>query len=345
MNETMTKLYLAPMEGVTDYVMRDILSSISISHSTPALDQCTTEFLRVTNSLYPKSVFLRNCPELAHHRKSHTQSGVPVFVQLLGSDPDWMAENAVRAAEFGAVGIDLNFGCPAPTVNRHEGGASLLQYPERIFSIVSKVRQSLPQNIPLTAKMRLGFHDTSLVTANAQAIENGGAQSMTVHCRTKEQGYRPPAYWEWIPRIQEVVSIPITANGDIWTLNDYVTCKKVTAAQGFMIGRGILRNPFLFQQIKAHESGQHTQAAKQVAAYAILALVLRNFDQSREIYGDAYAVAKTKQWMKQIALVDSNLSLIFETIKILRNAHELRDTIAHCLSNDFSGQSQLETFC
>ncbi|MFN9068874.1 MAG: tRNA-dihydrouridine synthase, partial [Bdellovibrionales bacterium] len=147
-------LKLAPMEGVMDWVFRDLITQIG------GVDQVTTEFIRVTKNLHPNKVFFRYAPEL--HMGSQTRAGTPLFIQLLGGEPEPMAANAHRAAELGAKGIDLNFGCPAKTVNRHDGGASLLRYPDRLHKIAKAVRSAVPQHIPVTAKMRLGFEDTLL---------------------------------------------------------------------------------------------------------------------------------------------------------------------------------------
>lgn len=109
------RILLAPMEGLVDDLMRELLTSMG------GIDQCVTEFVRVTSHLLPSKTFYRLCPELL--QGGRTAVGVPVSVQLLGSDPACLADNAARAAELGALAVDLNFGCPAPTVNRHCGGA------------------------------------------------------------------------------------------------------------------------------------------------------------------------------------------------------------------------------
>ena len=130
------RLLLAPMEGVVDHTMRELLSGLG------GLDRCVTEFLRVSEQLLPPRVFYRICPEL--RSGGRTASGVPVYLQILGGDPTLVAENAARAAELGAPGIDLNFGCPAKTVNRSDGGSIILREPERVFRIVDAARRALP---------------------------------------------------------------------------------------------------------------------------------------------------------------------------------------------------------
>ena len=191
------KLALAPMEGVCDVYLRQILTAMG------GFDYCVTEFIRVSDHLLPDKTFYRECPELLNGAK--TISGVPVHVQLLGSDPIALAENAARAVELGAPVIDLNFGCPSKRVNNHRGGAALLQYPETLFNIVSAVRDAVPNTVPVSAKMRLGYNDKSQALENALALQAGGVSWLTVHGRTKLEGYRPPAHWHWIGRIRERV--------------------------------------------------------------------------------------------------------------------------------------------
>ena len=134
------KIVLAPMEGVVDATMRDMLTRIG------GIDQCVTEFVRVSDQLLPARVFHRLFPELLNGGK--TPAGVPVIVQLLGSDPQLMADNACRAAQLGAPGIDLNFGCPAKTVNKNRGGSILLNDPDEVFRIVQQVRKQVPSDTP-----------------------------------------------------------------------------------------------------------------------------------------------------------------------------------------------------
>lgn len=208
------------MEGLVDDVMRDVLTEIG------GIDWCVTEFIRVTNALLPAKTFHRLAPEL--QQQSKTRAGTPVRLQLLGSDPACLADNAVRAAELGAPVIDLNFGCPAPTVNRHRGGAVLLKEPQTLYEIVTAVRAAVPADIPVTAKMRLGYEDTSLTLDCARAINAAGAAELTVHARTKVEGYKPPAHWEWFARIKEVIDIPLIANGEVWTLEDYCNIREVS---------------------------------------------------------------------------------------------------------------------
>jgi tRNA-dihydrouridine synthase C len=236
-------ILLAPMEGLLDFVLRDILTRVG------GIDRCVSEFIRITDQLLPERVFTRIVPELLHGGR--TPAGVPVRAQLLGADPVCLAENAARLAGLGPAGIDLNFGCPAKVVNRHGGGAALLDEPETIFAIVSAVRRAVPSDMPVSAKMRLGFNDDSRAVECAQAIASGGADELVVHARTKAQAYRPPAYWERIADIRAAVQIPVVANGEIWTLDDARRCRQASGCEMLMLGRGIVTDPGLGLAIKA----------------------------------------------------------------------------------------------
>ena len=235
-------ILLAPMEGLLDFVLRDILTRAG------GIDRCVSEFIRITDQLLPERVFTRIVPEL--HTGGRTLAGVPVRAQLLGSDPVCLAENAARLAALGPAGIDLNFGCPAKVVNRHGGGAALLEEPDTIAAIVAAVRRAVPAHLPVSAKMRLGFNDDAKAVACAQAIAGSGADELVVHARTKAQAYRPPAYWERIADIRAAVQIPVVANGEIWTVEDARLCRQASGCHMLMLGRGAVADPGLALAIR-----------------------------------------------------------------------------------------------
>jgi hypothetical protein len=197
------RLLMAPMEGLLDHSLRDTLTRVG------GVDRCVSEFIRVTDTLLPARAFERVVPELRH--QSRTPAGVPVRPQLLGSDPACMADNAARLAALGAEGVDLNFGCPAKTVNRHRGGAVLLDEPELVHAIVAAVRRAVPAPVPVSAKMRLGFLDDAKALDCALAIEAAGASELVVHARTRAQGYKPPADWDRLAEVRAAVALPVVA--------------------------------------------------------------------------------------------------------------------------------------
>ncbi len=239
-------ILLAPMEGLLDFVLRDVLTRVG------GIDRCVSEFIRVTGTLLPDRVFTRIVPELEYGGR--TPAGVPVRAQLLGSDPACVAENAAKLAALGPAGIDLNFGCPAKGVNRHRGGAVLLDEPELIAQIVAAVRRAVPRAMPVSAKMRLGYNDASRALDCAQAIADAGADELVVHARTKADGYRPPAYWERIQDIRDAVAIPVIANGEIWNVEDALRCRALSGCEALMLGRGIVADPGLALALRARDS-------------------------------------------------------------------------------------------
>ena len=240
-------ILLAPMEGLLDFVLRDILTRIG------GVDRCVSEFIRVTNTVLPDRAFIRVVPELLNGGR--TFAGVPVRAQLLGSDPACLADNAAALAALGPHGIDLNFGCPAKVVNRHGGGAALLQDPELVAKIVSAVRRAVPAQMPVSAKMRLGFNDDSRAVECALAIAGAGADELVVHARTKADAYRPPAYWHRIEDIRRAVNIPVVANGEIWSVEDALRCREISGCDMLMVGRGMVTDPGLALAIKGATVG------------------------------------------------------------------------------------------
>ena len=234
---------LAPMEGVTDAPMR------AVQGAAGGFTYAVSEFLRVSHSVPPRHVFHSHMPEL--ESGCVTATSLRVQLQLLGGDSGRMAESAGRACELGATGIDLNFGCPAPTVNRHDGGASLLRYPKRIREIVGAVRGAVPAHLPVSAKLRLGWDGIDAIDDNAAMAAEGGATWITIHGRTRVAGYAPPVFWKPIGRVRERLGLPVVANGDIWTFADFLRCREETGCTHYMLGRGALADPRLPHRVAA----------------------------------------------------------------------------------------------
>lgn len=277
------------MDGITDAPMR------ALQGASGAFTYAVSEFLRVSIDPLPAKVFRRDVPELTTN--GLTPTGMPVQVQILGGDPDRMAQSAVTACEAGAKGVDINFGCPAPVVNRHDGGASLLRCPPRIREIVRAVREAVPNDIPVSAKVRLGWDNIDSIFENAQMAAEGGASWLTIHARTKVQGYQPPVYWPYIGTVQKELGIPVIANGDIWNLDDFHRCQDETGCQHFMIGRGALANPLLPLQI-ANELGISTRIPPTSIHWIPL---FQSFVKHCDFYADRAPVVtlmRLKQWMK-----------------------------------------------
>jgi tRNA-dihydrouridine synthase C len=170
----------------------------------------------------------------------------------MGSDLDLMAEMARELAQKGALRIDVNCGCPSNTVTGRGAGSSLLKDPNILHEVARAVVRAV--TIPVTIKMRSGYEDISLFDENILAAEESGVRYITLHPRTKVDGYGPPARWDLIARAKALLSIPLIGNGDILTVNDAVEMLRTTGCDGLMIGRGSIINPFIFHQIRAHYS-------------------------------------------------------------------------------------------
>lgn len=311
----MGKLLLAPMEGLVDAVLRDVLTRVG------GYDLAVSEFVRVSGSLLPPRAFRRICPELA--AGSRTAAGTPVAVQLLGSDPACLAENAAQLVALGPAGIDLNFGCPAPTVNRHGGGASLLADPEQLLRIAAAVRRAIPAEIPFTAKMRLGVRDTARTLDCARALEAGGVIALVVHARTRAEGYRPPAHWEWVARIGEVVQQPVTANGEVWTTDDHVRCCAESGSKDVMIGRGAVADPFLARRIRALATGEAVAADRSADWRRLQPLLASYWQQVCGKVSARQAPGRLKLWLGALRRNFVEAEALFSAIRTLRNVDEV----------------------
>ena len=306
------------MEGLLDHGLRDILTR------TGGVDRCVSEFIRITDQLLPARSFTRVVPELL--RGSRTRAGVPVRPQLLGSDPVCVAENAARLAELAPAGIDLNFGCPAKTVNRHRGGAVLLNEPELVHAIVAAVRRAVPADVPVSAKMRLGVDDEARLLDCAHAIDSAGASELAVHARTKAHGYRPPAYWESIAQVKEAVRLPVIANGDIWSVADAARCRQVTGCDALMLGRGMVRRPGLALAIaragvgESDASASYSDAAVAVLPWRRVVPLLADF--WRDVCGRVerrHRAGRLKQWLNYLRVAYPEAEQAFDALRAVND--------------------------
>ena len=231
-------LQLAPMEGVGDYCFRKAMASIG------GFDEAVRDFLRVPRNAHVKS--------LAKAYNAHELAPIPLAAQLMGSDPHLMAEMAQEIQIRGAPRIDVNCGCPSNTVTGRGAGSSLLKNPSFIYEVAQAVVKSV--SIPVTVKMRSGFEDVSLFRENLLAAQESGVHYITLHPRTKVDGYGPPARWDLIAEAKSLLKIPLVGNGDILNVKNALDMLKTTGCDALMIGRGSLINPFIFREIRAHFS-------------------------------------------------------------------------------------------
>lgn len=231
---------LAPMEGITDAQFRRMIRECGGCGLT------VTEFV--------------NCEALAREvprtwQKTVTdQSERPASVQIYGRDPERIALAAKMCEERGAQMIDLNLGCPAKQVVSGNAGSALMKEPQLCRDIFHAVRAAI--TIPMTVKMRLGWNMRQMNAVEiARMAQEEGASLVVVHGRTREEGYRGKSHWELVRPVVEALSVPVFVNGDILTRSDARAALEASGAAGIMVGRGLLRNPWLLRQIAEEQAG------------------------------------------------------------------------------------------
>ena len=232
----------SPLAGVSDQIFRKFVRRWS------------PKALLFTEMVNAKSL------ELGHGEEKvielSEESG-PIGVQLFDHRPDSMIDAAIKAESSGAFLIDINMGCPVKKIARKGGGSALLKEPELAQLIVKEVSKAI--SIPLTVKIRLGWDETTSDPVSfALGLQDAGAQLITVHGRTRKQGFSGNADWEAISKIKKSLDIPVVANGDIRNSRDAIECLKITNADGVMIGRASMGAPWLVGQIDAEIKNQKT---------------------------------------------------------------------------------------
>lgn len=321
------RLVLAPMEGLADAPMRALLTA------SGGYDWCVSEFVRINGDLLPPRVFRRRIPESGNGFR--TPAGTPVHVQLLGSDPAALAENAAQVAGLGAPAIDLNFGCPAKTVNRHRGGAVLLEQTELLHAIVAAVRRATPAGIPVSAKIRLGYADTARLEDNVRALVEGGVSWLTVHARTKEDGYRPPAHWHEVRRVRAVAAgVPVIANGEVWTAADHARCVAESGCEDVMLGRGAVAWPLLAVAIRAGHEGESSRGPQWAPVCGMLAEFIDSADAPVD---DSVLLGRLKQWLAFLARRFPEAGALLACVRPLRHLPAARAAIDESLAASLRG--------
>lgn len=227
---------LAPMAGVADRAFREICTSFGAAYvvtemvSAKALqfhDKKTGELMKLSPAEHPAAI------------------------QIFGDEPQVMAQAAVKALAYAPDVIDINMGCPAPKIVNNGSGSALMKNPELCGKIVEAVKAAIP--IPVTVKIRKGWDATNVNAVEvAKICESAGADAITVHGRTREQMYTPPADWEIIRAVKQAVKIPVIGNGDIGSAQFAAKMLDQTGCDLVMVGRGAMGNPWIFSQINAY---------------------------------------------------------------------------------------------
>lgn len=228
-----SRVLQSPLSGVTDRVFRRLVrrhapASLMYSEMVSAAELCQ----------------LRSLPRVMDIDPDER----PIGIQLFDRRPEFLAEAARRAVDQGADVVDINMGCPVNKITKNGGGSALLREPETAVKIVAAVSRAV--SVPVTVKTRIGWSDDAINAVKfAQQMADAGAQLLTLHGRTRAQGYNGAADWDWIAKVKQALTIPVIANGDIDSVEAAVRCLELTGADGVMCSRGTLGYPFLVGEI------------------------------------------------------------------------------------------------
>ena len=204
----------------------------------------------------------------------------------------------------------------AKTVNKSQGGAVLLKTPKQIEMICRAVRDAVPPQIPVTAKIRLGFDSDERAEEIANATVAGGVDELTVHARTRRQGYRPPAHWHRLADIGNQCPIPINANGELWTASDVLACGKASGTTRYMLARGALCRPDLALSVRATLLGE---VHKPLTWEDVRLLLIDYLGRNASTYEVRYACNPTKQWLVYLQYYYPQAGELFGKVKRINN--------------------------
>jgi tRNA-dihydrouridine synthase B len=229
-------IFLAPMARFTDVIFREFCKA-------QGADVMLTEFVQA-------DAIIRNDPRL-WETVDFTEAQRPMGIQIFGSNPESMGAAAKLLVErMSPDFIDINFGCPAERVICMDAGSSMLRNPRKLGRVTAAVVEAVPKT-PVTVKIRTGWDENTIVASEVgKIVENEGARALTIHGRTKEQGYRGEADWNLIAQVAAERSIPVVGNGNIREASDVIRIRRETPCAGLMIGRAALGYPWIFRDIK-----------------------------------------------------------------------------------------------
>lgn len=302
-------LVLSPMAGVTDYTFRRLIKRRG------GVGLVVSEFISVEG-------LTRNNPK-SKRQMRFDEDERPYAVQIFGGRPERMAMGAEMAQEVGADILDVNCGCPAPKVVKNGGGSGLLREPKLLETILKEIKKTI--TIPLTLKVRTGYTESTInVVDIAKMAEQCGVEHIQVHGRTREQGYKGLANWEIIRRVKEAVSVPVSGNGDITTIDYGLQKWRETGVDGILIGRGAMQNPWIFRQFADVLAGREPYQPDVREKKDVL---LEFFGLCREEMPELVALGKMKQLAGQFTKGLVGGAQFRQTLYHSHSANEILDNI------------------
>ena len=302
-------LILSPMAGVTDYTFRRLIKRRG------GVGLVVSEFISVEG-------LTRGNPKSKRQMRFDEEER-PFAVQIFGGEATRMAMGAEMAEEIGADILDVNCGCPAPKVVKNGGGSGLLRDLPRLEEILRAIKRSI--SIPLTLKLRTGYSDSTInVVDAAKMAEQTGVEHIQVHGRTREQGYKGLANWDLIKAVKEAVSIPVSGNGDITTIEYGLKKWRESGVDGILIGRGAMQNPWIFRQFQDVIQGREPYQPDLKEKRDVL---LEFFGMCREEMPEIVALGKMKQLAGQFTKGLVGGAQFRQTLYHSHSADEILDNI------------------
>jgi tRNA-dihydrouridine synthase B len=273
-------LFVAPMAGVTDRPFRMLCKQLGAGYAVSEMVTSRKDLWKTLKT---------------SRRADHTGESGPIAVQIAGTDAAMMAEAATYNIERGAQIIDINMGCPAKKVCNKWAGSALMQDEPLALSIVEAVvAAALPHGVPVTLKMRTGWCQQHKNAVNlARAAESAGVQMLTVHGRTREQGYKGFAEYDTIAAVKQAVKVPVVANGDIDSPEKAQEVLRLTGADALMVGRAAQGRPWIFREI-AHYLATGEHLAPPLVA-EVRRLLLAHLDEHYALYGEYTGVRTARK--------------------------------------------------
>jgi tRNA-dihydrouridine synthase B len=317
-------LALAPMQGVTDLPFLRLIAGYG------GADVYVTEYFRVYATSRLEKEILKTVTE--------NPTGRPIIAQMIGNDIPALVRTARELQEYPVAAVDLNLGCPAPVVYRKGAGGGLLREPARVDAILGALRDAV--KIPFTVKTRIGFDSAEGFSELVPIFAKHSLDLLTVHARTVKEMYRTEVHYGFVARAVAALRCPVLANGNVYSSKKAAEVLKLTGARGLMIGRGAIRNPWLFRQIREHQSGEalFVPRGRDVLAYVTALYEAVSSPAARE----SAQVQKMKKYMNYLGVGVEPTGQFLHQIRRVTTTAELFGVCREFLDHD--GAMPLEPF-
>lgn len=309
-------LALAPMQAVTDLPFMRVMKHFG------GPDYFVTEYFRI----------YENCPLDKYILRSITenQTNKPIFAQMIGSNPEWLADNGRKLMRYDIAGIDINLGCPAPVVCRKDAGGGLLRKPQLIHQILDSLRTATPAHMKFTVKTRVGYESEEEFEQLLSIFNQYDIDALAIHGRTVKERYQTPVHTNPIKQAVETLNCPVIANGNVVNAITGENYIKTTGAAGLMIGRGAIRNPWIFSHLRQLYTGGKPTPVTKAMLLEYISLLYEELAKEAKLYEEEKHVNKMK---KYLVYISQGIGAEFEhQIRRVKTANDFHATCKSHLS-------------